>query len=86
MKFKWDKIKQDAFDEIKRNVACDSLLPYPYFNEEFKIQKNSRDFQLGVFTRQRGKPFSSYSRKLTESQKRYTVTERELLSIVETIK
>jgi len=35
---------------------------------------------------QRGKPIAFYSRKLKPEQTRYTTTERELLSIVETLK
>ena len=35
---------------------------------------------------QKGKPIALYSRKLTEIQKGYTVTEKEMLSIVETLK
>ena len=34
---------------------------------------------------QEGKPIAFYSLKLTETQTRYTVTENELLSIVETL-
>ena len=33
VKFKWTKIEQDTFGEIKRVVACNTLLTYPYFNE-----------------------------------------------------
>ena len=40
MKFKWIKIEQDAFDEIKQIVASNNLLTYPDFNEEFKIHIN----------------------------------------------
>ena len=29
--FKWNNIEQDAFGEIKRIVACDTLLMYPGF-------------------------------------------------------
>ena len=46
-KFKWTKIEQDAFDEIKRILAHNNLLTYPDFNEVFKIQSNARNFQLG---------------------------------------
>ena len=31
--FKWTKIEQDDFDEIKRTMSRDNLLTYPYFNE-----------------------------------------------------
>ena len=37
VKFKWNKIKQDAFDKINRIVACNTLLAYTDFNEELKI-------------------------------------------------
>ena len=46
VKFKWAKIKQDAFDKIKRNAERDTLLVYPNFNEEFKIHTDASDFQL----------------------------------------
>ena len=35
VEFKWTKIKQDYFKEIKQVVARDTLLAYPDFNEEF---------------------------------------------------
>ena len=47
MKFKWIKIEQDVFEEIKWIVARHFLFTYPYFNEEFKIHVNARDLQLG---------------------------------------
>ena len=34
-KFKWAKIEQDAFDEIKRISENNILSAYPDFNEEF---------------------------------------------------
>ena len=36
VKFKWTKIKQDAFNIINRIVARDTLLTYLDFNNEFK--------------------------------------------------
>ena len=44
------------------------------------------DFQLGEVIRQKGKPIAFYGRKITDTQKSYTVTEKERLRIVETIK
>ena len=42
--------------------------------------------QLGAVTSQDGKTIAFYSRKLNPAQTRYTTTERELLSIVKTLK
>ena len=70
---KWTKIKQDAFDEIKRIVAYDTLFTYPDFNKIFKIHTNNRKLQLGAFIIHKGKAITFYGIKLTESQKRYKV-------------
>ena len=45
VKFKWNKIEQDASDEIKRIVASDTLLAYTDFYKEFKINSDARNFQ-----------------------------------------
>ena len=84
--FKWTQVKQDDFDIIKRIVAHDTLIIYPDFNEAFEIHTDASAFQLGAVISQKDKPIAFYSRKLTGGLKRYTVTERELLSIVETLK
>ena len=86
IKFKWTKVKQYDFDIIKRIVAHDTLSTYPYFNETFQIHTDASAFQLGAFISQKGKPIGFYSRKLTDTQQRYTVTERKLPSTVETLK
>ena len=40
-KSRWTQVKQDAFDEIKRIVARDTLLTYLGFNETFKIHTDA---------------------------------------------
>ena len=42
---KCKKVEQDAFDEVKRFVARDTLLTHPYFNETFKIHTDASTFQ-----------------------------------------
>ena len=78
--------KKDSSDEIKWIVARNDLLAYPDFNEEFKIHTNASDFQLGAFIRQKFKTISFDSRKVTDAQKSYTVTEKYLLIMIETLK
>ena len=86
VKFKWTDVEQKAFDDIKRHVAREVLLSYPNFNEEFVIHADASQTQLGGIISQKGKPVAFYSRKLSDAQTRYTTGERELLSIVETLK
>ena len=63
-------------------MARDTLLTYLDFNENFKIHIDASDFKLGAVILCKGKPIALYSRKCTEAQQSYTVTERELLSII----
>ena len=52
----------------------------------FDIYTDTLSRQLGVVIIQRGVPIAFFSRKLSEIQRKYSVTELELLSILETLK
>ena len=71
---------------MKQLIAKETLLAYPDFNKKFTIHTDASDFQLGAVIMQEDKPLAFYSRKLTSAQRNYTTTEKELLSIVETLK
>ena len=55
-------------------MACDTLLSYPNFEENFKIHTNDSAFQLGAVIIQKVKPTAFHSRKLTDSQQWYILT------------
>ena len=67
-------------------MAHDTFLTYLRFNKTFKIHTNASAFQIGAVISQKEKLIALYSRKLTDGKEWYIVTERELLSIVETLK
>ena len=71
---------------MKKIISREKLLAYPDFDEEFHIHTDASHTQLGAVISQNKKPIAFYSRKLSDSQTRYTTTERELLAIVETLK
>jgi hypothetical protein len=86
VKWQWTAVEQKAFDTMKRIIARETLLVYPDFNQPFIIYTDASHTQLGAVISQNNKPIAFYSRKLNPAQTRYTTTERELLSIVETLK
>jgi hypothetical protein len=61
-------------------------LAYPDFNKPFVIHTDASHKQLGAVISQDNHPIAFYSRKLNPAQTQYTMTEHELLSIVETLK
>ena len=85
-KWHWGEKESKAFNMAKRIIAKESILAYPDFSKKFTIHTDASHYQLGGVISQDGKPIAFYSRKLNDAQTRYTTTERELLSIVETLK
>jgi hypothetical protein len=84
--FQWTNIEQQAFDKIKAIVCHEVLLSYPDFNKPFHIHTDASHYQLGAVISQDNHPIAFYSQKLQLAQVRYNTTERELLSIIETLK
>ena len=59
---------------------------YPIYGELFEIYTDASTRQLGAVITQNGRPIAFFSRKLSSPQTKYSVTEQELLSIVECLK
>eukprot|EP00804_Cyclotella_cryptica_P013866 CCRYP_002396-RA/>CCRYP_002396-RA protein AED:0.37 eAED:0.47 QI:0/0/0/1/0/0/3/0/440 len=81
-----DNIHQQAFDTVKATIARDVTLAYPDYSQGFEIYTNRSKFQLGAVITQNNRPLAFFSRKLSPMQQKYSVTEQELLAIVETLK
>ena len=62
------------------------MLAYPDYSKPFEIYTDASTRQLGAVITQGNRPLAFFSRKLSEAQEKYNITELELLSIVETLK
>jgi hypothetical protein len=80
--WRWDPIHQEAFDNVKATIA----LAYHDFSKTFEIYTDAFTMQLGTVITQDNRPIAFFSRKLSETQCKYNVTEITLLAIVETLK
>ena len=67
-------------------IGREVLLAYPGFNAPFKIHTDSSKTKIGAVIYQKGKPINFYSRNMNSAQQNYTTTEKEILSIVATLK
>ncbi len=61
-------------------------MAYPDFTKPFEIYTDASTMQLGSVIIQGNRPIAFFSRKLSVTQTKYSVTKIELLAIVETLK
>ena len=82
----WTDECQKSFDTMKAIITRDVLIRYPDHNIPFHVYTDASDLQLGSVIIQNNAPVAYFSRKLNSTQKNYSTIEKELLSIVETLK
>jgi hypothetical protein len=83
---KWTDEMQKKFDKMCLLIAADALAAYPDHNKRFNVYTDTSDFQLGACIIQEGRLVAYFLQKLKKSQQNYTTMEKEILSIVATLK
>ncbi len=81
----WDAVHKKALDDVKAVIAKDVALAYPNYSKEFEIYTDASSKQVSTVITHQNRPIVFFSRKLSESQQKYSVIEIELLAI-ETLK
>ncbi len=61
-------------------------MAYPDYTQGFDIYTDSSKLQIGAVITQNNRPLAFFSKKLSPAQQKYSMTEQELLAIVETLK
>jgi hypothetical protein len=84
--WRWESIHHQALDNVKATIAKGVVLAYPDFTKPFEIYTDTSTMQLGAVITQGNRPIVFFSRKLSVTQAKYSVTKFEILPIVETLK
>ncbi len=76
-----DSIHQQAFDNVKANIAKELVLAYPDFTKPFEVYTDASTMQMGaVITQGNNRPIVLFSRKLSKAQTKYSITKIKLLA------
>ena len=71
---------------LRLRFAKEVVLAYPDFFKSFEIYTDASTMQLRAVITQKNRPIAFFSRKVSETQTKYSVTKIKLLAIVETLK
>jgi hypothetical protein len=86
----WTAAAQEAFQQDKRLLAATVPLQHPAPNAELSLVTDASDTQIGGVMQQKSKdhwqPLGFFSRKLTDTESRYSTFDCELLAAQEAIK
>jgi hypothetical protein len=82
----WDEVHQSAFDHVKATIAKDVVLAYLDYSKVFEIYTDASSKQLGAVITQDNRPIAFFSQKLSDRQRKFSITKIELLAIVETLR
>ena len=89
-KFQWNQEEQTAFEELKELMLKPPIMKFPNFNVQFQITTDASDVSIAAVLQQEQEGtmslIDSIGRALTSTEKNYSVTERELLAIVYSLK
>jgi RNase H-like domain found in reverse transcriptase/Integrase zinc binding domain/Chromo (CHRromatin Organisation MOdifier) domain len=84
--WQWGDKEQQAFDSIKAALCHAPTLAMPDTQKDFTVICDASDFGIGAVLMQEGHPVAYFSKLLNAAQRNYTVSDRELLAVVEALK
>ena len=84
-KILWNDTLEISFKELKRMVSAETLISYPDCKIPFKFHTDASDKQLGAVISNHNKHIAFFSRISSNPQRSYTMTEKEIIKIVECI-
>ncbi len=68
----WDEVHQRAFNHVKATISREVVLAHPDFSKVFEIYTDALSKQLGAVITQEIRPIAFFSRKLSNTQHKYS--------------
>ena len=90
-KFNWTSLCENAFLSLKQKLIDFTTLSYPDWTKQFILDSDSSGEAIGAVLAQMDnadneRPIAFYSKRLSESQQKYSVTKQEMLALVSAIR
>ncbi|XP_052809099.1 uncharacterized protein K02A2.6-like [Mya arenaria] len=80
--WKWDKSEQNAFEMLQKELSSETVMCFYDPREETQIMTDASPVGLSAIMTQNDKIVAYASRALTDTESRYSQTEREALAVV----
>ncbi len=80
--WEWSERCQKSFEDLKKAVTEEPVLGLPDHTKPYEVHTDASDFAIGGVLMQEGHPIAYESRKLNDTERRYTVQEKEMTAII----
>ncbi|KAF4654330.1 hypothetical protein FOL47_010031 [Perkinsus chesapeaki] len=77
-RFKWGKEEESAYGGLVQALLDEPVLTSPNWDEEFRLEVDASKEAIGGVLMQKGKVISYGSHRLTEAERQWSATEREI--------
>ena len=89
--FEWTESQQQAFEDLKDRLKKSPILVYPDYDKEFILYTDASNLAVGAILAQLDEdgvdhPVAYSLRVLNKHEKNYSVTEKECLAVLHTVK
>ena len=78
----WDEKCQQAFEDLKKAVTEEPVLALPDHTKVFEVHTDASDFSIEGVLMQKRRHIAFKCRKLNDTERRYTVQEKEMTAII----
>ncbi|CAA0831752.1 Uncharacterized mitochondrial protein AtMg00860 [Striga hermonthica] len=78
----WSDECQRAFDDLKVAMSQEPVLALPDFTKPFEVHTDASDFAIRGVLMQERHPIAFDSRKMNDTERHYTVQEKEMTTII----